>query len=43
MLLAQDGTTATQPEAERPKKRVVYTTKKKKPATIPQDMESPAG
>ena len=39
----QDGSTAGQPEADRPKKRVVYTTKKKKPAATQQDTEPVPG
>lgn len=41
--VVQDGTTATQPEADRPKKRVVYTTKKKKPTATQQDAEPAPG
>lgn len=41
--VVQDGTTAAQPDAERPKKRVVYTTKKKKPTAAQQDTEFAPG
>jgi len=41
---AQDNTSsATQPDADRPKKRVVYTTKKKKLPVTQQDTEPAQG
>ena len=43
ILLVQDTATAAQPEADRPKKRVVYTSKKKKPTAIQQDTEPASG